>query len=108
MEREFGIGVRTPEGVWDWIGRKRRELKGVGRELTSREVFDYFRGATIVKDRTLNNIIVQHCLSIDFISKAGNSEEETFHDDFALFLSKIDEFSDTDAPGKKIWFIGCL
>ena len=22
----LGIGVRTPDGVWDWIGRKRSEL----------------------------------------------------------------------------------
>ena len=101
MERELGIGVRTPEGVWDWIGRKRRELESLVIELPNREVFDYFRGEAIVKDHTLNNIIVQHCLSIDFISKVENSEAETSHDDFALFLSKIDEFLDTDAPGGK-------
>ena len=37
--RELGIGIRTPEGAWDWIGRKRRELKSLGSELTNREVF---------------------------------------------------------------------
>ena len=47
--KELGLGVRTPEGVWDWLGRKRRELKNLGRILTNREMFDYFRGANIAK-----------------------------------------------------------
>ena len=73
----------------------------MGIELGSREVFDYFRGAAIVMDHTLNNIIVRRCLSIDFIRKVDNSVAETSHGDFALFLSKIDQFLDTDAPGGK-------
>ena len=27
---ELGLGVRTPEGVWDWLGRKRREMEDSG------------------------------------------------------------------------------
>ena len=23
----WGVGVRTPDGVWGWLGRKRRELE---------------------------------------------------------------------------------
>ena len=106
---ELEKGVKTPEGVCDWVGRKKkRELKGLGTELANREVFDYFSGAALVKNHTLNNIIIQHCLSIDFINKIENSDAETFHDEFALFLSKIDEFLDTEAHGGEIWFIGCL
>ena len=41
---ELGVGVRTPGGVWDWLGRNGRELRNVGRFLTNREMFDYFRG----------------------------------------------------------------
>ena len=44
IEKELGIGVRTPDGVWDWIGRKRSELNNFGMVLTNREMFDYFRG----------------------------------------------------------------
>ena len=46
--KELGLGVRTPGGVWGWLGRKRRELKSLGRILTNREMFDYFRGSNIV------------------------------------------------------------
>ena len=28
--RELELGVRNPEGVWDWIGKKRRELRTLG------------------------------------------------------------------------------
>ena len=93
--KELEKGVRTPEGAWGWIGRKRRELEDLGRELANREVFDYFRGAAIVRNHTLSNIIVQHCLCVDFISKVENSEAGIPHDEFSLFLGKIDEFLDT-------------
>ena len=42
--KELGLCVRTPEGVWDWLGRKRREMGSLGRILTNREMFGYFRG----------------------------------------------------------------
>ena len=47
--KELGLGVRTPEGVRDWLVRKRRELKNRGRILTNGEMFDYFRGSNIAK-----------------------------------------------------------
>ena len=34
--KELGIGIGAPEGLWDWIGRKRRELESLGSELGSR------------------------------------------------------------------------
>ena len=83
--KELGIGIRTPEGVWDWIGRKRRELKSLGRELASRGVFGYFRGASIAKKHTLDNIIAKRCLSIDCFSKVESSEAEVSQDEFAFF-----------------------
>ena len=36
IRKELGIGIRTPEGVWDWIGRKRGELGRLGSDLTNR------------------------------------------------------------------------
>ena len=30
--RDLGLGIRTPDGVWDWLGRKRRELGSSGRD----------------------------------------------------------------------------
>ena len=38
IESELGIGVRTPGGVWDWLGWERSELKNLGRDLTNRDV----------------------------------------------------------------------
>ena len=35
--RELWVGVRTPEGVLDWIGGKSGELKSLCRYLTNRE-----------------------------------------------------------------------
>ena len=46
----------------------------------------------IVKNHKINNVIVHHFLSIDFISKVACSEAEVSQGEFALFLSKIDEF----------------
>ena len=54
-----------------------------------------------MKNRTLNNIIERRCLSIDFTNKVGSSEAEVFHGEFALSLSKIDEFLDTETPGEQ-------
>ena len=42
--KELGIGVRTPEGGWGWIGRERSELGSLCRVLTNREMFGSFRG----------------------------------------------------------------
>ena len=67
--KELGLGVRTPEGVCDWLGRKRRELGSLGSDLANREMFDYYRGSNIVKNHKLNNVIVHHCLSVDFVKK---------------------------------------
>ena len=98
--KELGIGVRTPEGVWDWMGRKRRELGCLGRDLANREIFD-FTGANIVKNHKLNNVIVQHWMSIDSINKVDCVEAEVSLWGFSLFLSKIGEFLDTETPGKQ-------
>ena len=31
ITRDLEVGVRNPEGGWDWLGRKRRDLKSLGR-----------------------------------------------------------------------------
>ena len=101
IRKELGLGVSTPEGVCDWLGRERRELESLGRILTNREMFYYFRGENIVKNHTLNNVIAQHCLSIDFIKKVDYSEPDVFQDEFDRFLRTIGEFLDTEIAGKQ-------
>ena len=34
IESELGVGARTPDGVWDFPGRERSELKNLGSVLT--------------------------------------------------------------------------
>ena len=89
--KELGSGVRTPGVVWGWLGRKRRDLGSLGRILTNREMFGYFRG-DIVKNHKLNNVIAHHCLSIEFVRRVESSEPEDFQDEFAIGLRRIDEF----------------
>ena len=62
---------------------------------------DYFRGSNIVKSHKLNNVIVHHCLSVDFIKKVDFGEPEVFQDEFAMGLGKIDEFLDAETPCKQ-------
>ena len=52
-----------------------------------------------MRNRKLNNVMVHRCLSIDFINKVDCSEAEVSQGEFALFLSKNDEFLDTETPG---------
>ena len=58
-------------------------------------------GPNIVKNHKLNNVIVNHCRSVDFIKMVDLGEPEVFLDEFAMDLGKIDEFLDTETPGKK-------
>ena len=54
--------------------------------MANREIFDYFRGAHIVKNHKPNNVIVHHCLSIDLSNKVDCGEAEVSQDEFALFF----------------------
>ena len=37
--RELELGARNPEGVWDWIGKKRRDIRTPARFLDNREMY---------------------------------------------------------------------
>ena len=91
--------MRTPEGVWDWTGKKRGELKSSGRYLTNREMFDYFRDSNIVKTHKLRTVIENHFLAMEFIKQLAPCESGDFQDDFGKFLMAIGEYLNTDAPG---------
>ena len=78
------------------------ELENLGRIVTNRAMFDYFRGSSIVKNHKLNHVIAHHCLSIEFIRRVESSEPEDFQDEFANELWRMNEFSNADARGKQI------
>ena len=73
IELELGVrnpeGVRHPEGGWGWLGRKRNDLRTMGRNLTNREIYMYFKDCSIVKSHKLDEAIRKHCLAIDFMGE---------------------------------------
>ena len=62
-------------------------------------MFDYFRGANVVKTQRLNPITFNHCLNIDFISRLESRDEEAFRDMFGKDLGRMDEYVNTGALG---------
>ena len=98
--KALGSGVRTPDGFWDWLGGKRRELEILGRILTNREMIGYFRGSNIVNNHKHNNVIAHHCLSIECIESVESSEPEFFQDELASELRGVDEFLNTGTHGR--------
>ena len=76
IESELGVGVRTPGGVWDWLGGKRSELKNLGRALTNRDVRLFYGGANVVKSHKLRQVIESHCAAVDLITQYAVNEAD--------------------------------
>ena len=74
ITRELELWVRNPEGVCDWLGRRRRDLKALGRLLTSREMYIYFKDCIVAISRKLSGVIERHCLSLDFAEDLKQSD----------------------------------
>ena len=99
IEIEMEVGARTPDGFWDWLGRKRIELKNLGRVLTNREMFGYFREANVVKTHKLRQVVQNHCLAIEFTTRLGKNDDEGFRDKFGKVLRTMGEYLNTEARG---------
>ena len=56
--RELEPGVRNPEGVWGWVWG--RDLETMGRHLTNRDGYNYFKECSIVKSHKLGGVIEKH------------------------------------------------
>ena len=65
--QELGEGVQDPEGVRGWLSRKRDDLQRLGRNLTNREIYDYFIKCKVVSEYRLFSAIRTHCLTVDFM-----------------------------------------
>ena len=89
--QELDECIRDPEGVWDWLSKKRDDLQSLGRNLTNREMFDYFTKCKIAMECEYVNVIKRHCYSIDFLmtlrSKDGATSRKNLLSNYAL--SKI-------------------
>ena len=65
--RELELWARNPEGVWDWLGKRRGDLKTMGRHLTNREIYNYFKDCIIVRTNKLEEVVRDHCVSLEFV-----------------------------------------
>ena len=80
--RELEPGVRNPEGDWGWIGKKRRELKSLGRNLANREVRNYFKECSLVKSPKLSGLVEKHRQSLEFTGDLAGPDSEVFQENF--------------------------
>ena len=65
--QELDEGIRDPEGAWGWLSKKRDDLQSLGRNLTNREMFDYFTKCEIAMGReyvTVINVIFSQLSSL--------------------------------------------
>ena len=65
--QELEDGVQDPEGVRGWLPKKRVDLNNLGRDLASREIYDYFIKCKIVTDYRLSSVIRTRCAKVDFM-----------------------------------------
>ena len=79
----------------------------MGKLLTNREMFNYFREDIMVKTHKLIGAIERHCATLEFTTQMEESEAEQFQDGFGEFLRIIDEYLNTDSIGG-IWESRCL
>ena len=77
------------------------ELKILGRYLTNREMFDYFRGADVVETHKLHTVIQNHCLAMEFTKQMEAGEAGDFQDAFGKFLRTIDDYLSTEQPNMR-------
>ena len=91
ITRELEVGVRNPEGGWDWIGKKRRGLKSRCSNLASREMCMYFKDCSISKSRKSREVIERHCLSLEFVEERKKPDAEKFKEKAPNYIRTIGE-----------------
>ena len=74
----------------------------MGRFLTNREAFDYFREANIEKTHKLHTGIAGHFVAMEFIKQLEAGGAEECQDDFGKFVRTIGEYLNTDALGSNL------
>ena len=86
--RESEPGVRNPAGVWGRLGKKRHDMESLGRHLTNREIYNYFKGRRIVNSHKLAEVIRKHCLTVEFMEDLEDRECDIWQGGFSCFSKK--------------------
>ena len=100
--QELGEGIRDPEGAWDWLSKKRGDLQSLGRNLTNREMFDYFTKCKIAMECEYVNVIKRHCFSIEFFGDLENQGRGNFQEKFAKQLRTFENLVNSESRRKKL------
>ena len=98
---ELGPRVRNPEGVWDWIGGKRRALKAMCRHLANREVYNYFKVCSIVKSRILSGVIEKNFISLEFMGDLLEPNSAVSQAQFSKYLRRVDGHLNSESVEKQ-------
>ena len=91
---ELEEGAQDPEGAWGWLSKKRDDLQSLGRELTNREIYDYFIKCKVVLDYRFFSVIRTHFLTADFVNDLEELEWEFPQKKFASHLSILGEYGE--------------
>ena len=98
----MGEGNRDPEGARGWLSKKRDDLQSLGRNLTNREMFDYFTKCKIVMECEYSGVIKRHCFPIEFFNDLGNLGWGQFPGKFAKQLRTFENLVNSESRRKKL------
>ena len=99
--RELDEGVQDPEGVWDWLSKKRGDLQSLGRGLANREIYDYFTKCKIVLECQFLGVVKGHCLTVEFAKDLEGLDWESPHQKFPEQLSIFENLANSESRRKK-------
>ena len=71
------------------VGGKRIHMKSIGRHLTNREVYSYFKDCIVVKSRKSGEVFGRHFVSLDFMGDVAGPNVEVSHANFTKYLKRV-------------------
>ena len=83
------------------VTKEKGDLQSLDRNLTNREIYDYFIKCKIVTDYPYFNVIRTRCLAVEFVSDLEGLEWELPQKKFANHLSILGNMVNTDSKRKK-------
>ena len=100
--RELELGARNPEGVWDWIGKKRRYHKSLGRLITNRAMYIYIKECIVAKSRKLREVIEKHCLFLELVAELKEPDDGAFREKFPNYPGTTAEHLNSECIEKQL------
>ena len=73
----------------------------MGRFLTNREMYIYFKDYRMATSRKLSGVIESHCVSLDFAGGPKESDGEVAQEKFAIYTRTIDGHLNSESVEKQ-------